>query len=69
MDLQIDEAVNGDVAVKMYQKSMLKKCKLKNCEGYYRLILMDLGMPMKDGFEASKDIIELQNDLILGMNE
>ncbi len=42
---------------------------MKDCEGYYRLILMDLGMPMKDGFEASKDIIELQNDLIQGMNE
>ena len=30
-DLQIDEACNGDLAVKMYQKSLLKECKLKDC--------------------------------------
>ncbi len=42
--------MNGDVAVKMFDKSLLKDCKLKDCEGYYRLIIMDLGMPIKDGF-------------------
>lgn len=47
----------------MYEKSLLKECKHKNCEGYYRLIIMDLGMPVKDGFEASSDILQRQVNL------
>ena len=47
----------------MFEKSLLKDCKLKTCEGYYRLIIMDLGMPIKDGFQASTEILQLQKDL------
>ena len=31
IDFQIDEASNGDLAVKMYQKSLMKECKQKDC--------------------------------------
>jgi CheY-like chemotaxis protein len=28
-----------------------------NCKKRYKLIIMDLGMPNKDGFEASREIL------------
>ena len=33
------------------------------CQRYYKLIIMDIGMPLKDGFDASREIIGLQMNL------
>ena len=33
------------------------------CQRYYKLIIMDIGMPLKDGFDASREIIALQMNL------
>ena len=48
--MEIDEACNGDVAVKQYEQNLLKECKNSLCERAYKLIIMDIGMPIKDGF-------------------
>jgi CheY-like chemotaxis protein len=43
----------------LYEKNLLKDCCNERCERYYKLIIMDIGMPIKDGFEASREIISL----------
>jgi CheY-like chemotaxis protein len=61
--LEIDEAMNGEEAVKLYEKNLLRECSNPLCQRSYILIIMDIGMPLKDGFEASKEILSLQNNL------
>ena len=52
-----DEAENGKLAYNMYVKSVKKRW----CNGY-KLILMDLNMPILDGIRASYEILEYKTD-------
>lgn len=50
--LDVEVADNGQIAVDMLKKSE---------PGYYRLILMDVQMPVMNGYEATKTIRKLEN--------
>ena len=55
----IDEAINGLDAVEKFMKNWLApRCPFKHCQNqYYKLIIMDLNMPVMDGYEASEKIL------------
>ena len=46
----VDEASNGIQAVESYQKNLNELCEDRSCIRNYKLIIMDLGMPLKNGF-------------------
>ena len=55
----VDSANNGQIAIdKVKLKESIKKC----CP-QYKLIIMDIDMPIKDGFQASKEISEFYKSL------
>lgn len=54
-----DKANNGEEAVKLFRRNRNKKC----CDVRYRLILMDLVMPVLDGIGATIQIMDcLRNE-------
>ena len=55
--LEIDDACNGKVAFEMFEEKFNKPCGCINRA--YRLIFMDIGMPVMDGLESSKKIVKL----------
>ena len=52
MGIQITRAIDGDEVVRVFAE---------NPQGTFDLILMDVMMPKKNGYEATKDIRSLQN--------
>ena len=57
-----DMAQNGKEAFEMFKKKNLpnsSNCSIENCfKSYYHLIFMDLNMPIMDGFESTRLILE-----------
>ena len=49
--------MNGQMAVDMFKQGLDKECKCPNRA--YKLILMDINMPIKNGFDASEEILSL----------
>ena len=50
--MNIEVAENGKIAVEMLEKSS---------PGYYQLVLMDVQMPVMNGYEAVREIRQLEN--------
>ncbi len=53
MGLELEWAENGEICVDMFQNSPV---------GYYDAILMDIRMPVKDGYEATDDIRKMDRE-------
>ena len=49
---KIDRAQNGEEAVNLVKQDLGRRCR-------YKAILMDLNMPIKDGFQATKELRDL----------
>ena len=48
-NISVEKALNGQEAVNMYAKNIQKKC----CDTRYKMVLMDLNMPIMDGYEST----------------
>jgi len=57
MGILSDFAANGEAAIKMIKE----KQKDKSCQCYYKNIILDCNMPIKDGYETCKELKELIN--------
>jgi CheY-like chemotaxis protein len=47
--------MNGKEAVRLFKQNLEKDC----CANKYKLVFMDLNMPIMDGYEATTNIINL----------
>lgn len=59
----IDEAANGKEALELFKRNFENRCGNDVCpHPIYRLVIMDLNMPVMDGFEATKEILKMRSD-------
>ena len=57
--LAVDKAQNGQEAVDMYKADLNKTCAWSH---RYSLILKDLNMPVMDGYDATKEILDISRE-------
>ena len=62
-----DTAENGQIALLKYQASINHPCNCPNRT--YKLIFMDIAMPVMNGIEATKRILELERERRTGTTE
>jgi CheY-like chemotaxis protein len=59
-NIDIEDACNGKIALDKFKVGFQKPCKCINRT--YRLILMDIAMPVMDGIDSTKKIMKLVYD-------
>lgn len=60
---EIVTAYNGQQAVEKFIDRNFSYCRNKNCTNHkFKLILMDIQMPVLDGIGAARKILELENE-------
>ena len=59
-NLDIHEALDGKFAVEMFNQAIQNPCRCPNRA--YKIIFMDLSMPIMSGQDASRHILELQGE-------
>ena len=53
--LNIERAENGKLGVDAYERNATKTC----CQTNFKLIFMDLNMPVMDGFQSCSNILKM----------
>ena len=61
--LEVDQALNGLEAVVKFTKNLEKSC----CQTNYKLVLMDLNMPVMDGYDSTVQILSKFHDFYSGV--
>ena len=51
------EAANGKIAIDLFREAMNKPCQCPNRA--YKLVFMDINMPVKNGYEATEEILKM----------
>ena len=59
-DISPCEAQNGQIAIDMIKDLLKKPCKCPNRA--FKMIIMDIQMPVKDGYQATKEILQLMKN-------
>jgi len=62
--IKVLKAQDGLEAIKLYKKDRFKTC----CDKFIKLVLMDLSMPVMDGFKATQAIFELAYKFKVGLD-
>jgi CheY-like chemotaxis protein len=52
--IQIERAENGKLGVEAYERNATKTC----CRTYFKLIFMDIQMPIMNGYDSARGIIK-----------
>lgn len=60
-NIRVDRAENGKIAVDKYAENLKKECQC--LFRTYTLIIMDINMPVMNGIEATKKIMQLQQSV------
>ena len=59
--IQVDEATNGKEALDIFKTHFGYRCPNEACpHPIYKLIIMDLQMPIMDGFDSSTEILKIR---------
>ena len=59
--IQIDEATNGKEAVELFDSIFKQRCPNDQCpHPIYKLIIMDINMPVMNGYVATEKILEIR---------
>ena len=56
--IKVLKAANGHEAVELFKRDRYKTC----CKNYLGLVLMDLNMPVMDGYKATAAILKLARE-------
>ena len=63
LGFESDSAYNGEECINLIKEKLKLNCKCKSC--YYKIIFLDIVMPIMDGIETAKEIQKMIDKKIL----